>query len=210
VFSLGIYIANSLRISAPVYFRKRGMTHLLKHNVTWMSNVLSHAQPYIQLQEVMKTSFNHTLKHNDDVRGKSKSLHKAPSHATRSELRATHLQETSAPHPFTEFALNTQTDEQFSPHWGSNQWNLRHHQGLAMGKAPQTDLIWSFTSRSREYCSYHDCKEQRIIHCWAFQKYMKGLIQQDLLKEYILTLKAASESRQLNTPSPTQPQYLIA
>jgi len=80
----------------------------------------------------MKTSFNHTLKHNDDVRGKSKSLHKAPSHATRSELRATYLQETSAPHPFTEFALNTQTDEQFSPHWGSNQWNLRHHQGLAM------------------------------------------------------------------------------
>ena len=92
------------------------MTHLLKHSVTWMTNVLSHAQPYIQLQEAMKTSFNHTLKHNDDVRGKSKSLHEASSHATRLELRATYLQETSAPHPFTEFALNSQIDEQFSPH----------------------------------------------------------------------------------------------
>jgi len=45
-----------------------------------MSEVLSRAQPYIQLEEAMKTSFNHTTKHGD-VGGKSKSLHKAFAHA---------------------------------------------------------------------------------------------------------------------------------
>ena len=45
--------------------------YLLKHNVTWMSEVLSRAQQF----EVMKTSFNHS------ARGKSKSPHEASTHA---------------------------------------------------------------------------------------------------------------------------------
>jgi len=54
--------------------------HLLKYNVTRMSEVLLRAQPYIQLGEAMKTSFNHTVKH-DDVGGKLKSPHEASTHA---------------------------------------------------------------------------------------------------------------------------------
>ena len=53
--------------------------HLLKHNVTRMSEVVSGAQSYIQLEEAMKISFNYTAKHDDDG-GKLKSLHEASTH----------------------------------------------------------------------------------------------------------------------------------
>jgi len=45
-----------------------------------MSEVLTRAQPYIQLKEAMETSFNHTAKHGD-VGEKSKSPHEASAHS---------------------------------------------------------------------------------------------------------------------------------
>jgi len=62
---------SGLQVSHPLY------KHLLKHNVTRMSEVLSRAQPYIQL-EVMKTFANYSAKRD---RGKSKALHEASAHA---------------------------------------------------------------------------------------------------------------------------------
>jgi len=38
-----------------------------------------------------------------------------------------------------------------------------------------------------EYCSYHDCKGHKTIYCWALQRYLKELIPQGFLKEYVLT-----------------------
>ena len=44
--------------------------HLLKHNVVKISEVLSQARPYIQFEEAMKASSNHSAK-SDDGGGKS-------------------------------------------------------------------------------------------------------------------------------------------
>ena len=49
-----------LKVSHPLY------KHLLKYNVTPMSEILSQAQPYIQLEEAMKTSSNHFAKLGED------------------------------------------------------------------------------------------------------------------------------------------------
>ena len=62
---------------------------------------------------------------------------------------------------------------------------------------------------AKEYCSYHDCKRHNTLHCWALWKYLEELIQQDLLKEYILTLEATSGSGQVNVSSLIQLQHLI-
>ena len=53
--------------------------HILKHNVTKISEVLSRAQPYIQLVEAMKASSNRCAKP-DDGEVKSKSPHEAFDH----------------------------------------------------------------------------------------------------------------------------------
>ena len=47
---------NGLQVTHPLY------KHLLKHNVAKMSEVLSHAQSYIQLEEAMKAFSNHSMK----------------------------------------------------------------------------------------------------------------------------------------------------
>ena len=65
---------SGLQVSHPLY------KHLLKYNITRMSDVLSRAQPYNQLEEAVKTSFNHSAKP-DDHRGKLKSPHEASTHA---------------------------------------------------------------------------------------------------------------------------------
>jgi len=72
-------------VSALSFISRLQISHplcklLLKYNVTRMSEVLLRVQPYIQLDEAMKTSFNHTVKH-DDVGGKLKSPHEASTHA---------------------------------------------------------------------------------------------------------------------------------
>ena len=51
---------SGLQISQPLY------KHLLKQDVTRMSKVLSQAQLYVQLEETMKSSANHSLKRGND------------------------------------------------------------------------------------------------------------------------------------------------
>jgi len=50
---------SGLQVSHPLY------KHLLNKNIPRISEVLSRTQPYIQLEEVMKTFFNHTVKNGD-------------------------------------------------------------------------------------------------------------------------------------------------
>ena len=51
---------SGLQVSHPLY------KHLLKHNDTWMSEVLYGAQPYIQFEEAMKSFANYSAKRGDD------------------------------------------------------------------------------------------------------------------------------------------------
>ena len=53
--------------------------YLLKHNIAKMSEVLSRAQPYIQLEEAMKASSNQSMKSGEGG-GKSKSPYEASDH----------------------------------------------------------------------------------------------------------------------------------
>jgi len=46
-----------------------------------MSEVMSRAQPYIQLEEVMKSFVNHSLKRDNDGE-KMNSQHETPTHAS--------------------------------------------------------------------------------------------------------------------------------
>ena len=60
-----------MQISHPLY------KHLLKHDITQMSETLSRAQPYIQLEEEMKSSTNQSLKCGNN-KEKLKSQYKTP------------------------------------------------------------------------------------------------------------------------------------
>ena len=51
---------SGLRVTHPLY------KHLVKHNVTRYSEVLYQAQPYIQLEELMKSSVNPPFNRRDD------------------------------------------------------------------------------------------------------------------------------------------------
>jgi len=47
---------------------------------------------------------------------------------------------------------------------------------------------------AEEYCSYHDGKWHKIIHCQILRRYMEEIIRQGFLKEYVLTPNAGSGS----------------
>ena len=49
-----------LQVSHPLY------KHLLKHDITRMSEVLSRVQRYIQLEEAMKSPINNSLKRDNE------------------------------------------------------------------------------------------------------------------------------------------------
>ena len=71
-------------ISTPAFFSGLQVTHplykhLQKHNVVKMSEILSRAQRYIQVEEVMKDSSNHSAKPGEGG-GKSKYLRDASEH----------------------------------------------------------------------------------------------------------------------------------
>jgi len=114
-----------LQISHSLY------KHLLKHNVTRMSKVLSRAQPYIQLEETMKTSFNHTAKHGDG-RGKSNSPHEASAHAQdRNQGQPAFKRQVLSilsPNPLRTYKPMEQHLTPLTPH----QSGLQHHQGSAV------------------------------------------------------------------------------
>ena len=65
---------SGLQVFHPLY------NDLLKHNITRVSGLLSRAQPYIQLEEALKTSSYHSVKPGDHG-GKLKSPHEASTHA---------------------------------------------------------------------------------------------------------------------------------
>jgi len=60
-----------------------------------------------------------------------------------------------------------------------------------------------------ECCSYHDSNGRYTMHCRSLQKYLKELVRQGFLKEYILTLGAASDAGQSSALTPAQPQHMI-
>ena len=51
---------SELQVPHPLY------KHMLKHDISQMSEVLSRAQPHIQLEEAMKNFVNHSLKRGND------------------------------------------------------------------------------------------------------------------------------------------------
>ena len=81
--------------------------HLLKRDITEMSEVMSRAQPYIQLEEVMRSFVNQSLKGGADEE-KSKSRHEAPTYVGKSESGATRPQKTGVPDPLFESTSNLQ------------------------------------------------------------------------------------------------------
>jgi len=68
-----------------------------------MSEVLSRSEPYIQVEEVMKASSNHSAKLGNGGE-KLKSTHKAPDHA-QDAPRATCLKEANTLDPFPKSTL---------------------------------------------------------------------------------------------------------
>jgi len=64
-------VISGLRVTPPFYI------YLVKYNVTYWSEVLYRAQPYIQLEEIVKSFANQSLNCGDD-REKLKSHHGSP------------------------------------------------------------------------------------------------------------------------------------
>ena len=119
-----------LQVSHPLY------KHLLKYDVTGISNVLSRAKPYIQLDEARKISSNHSAKPGDHE-GKSVSariLHPCP----RSEPGITCLQETSALDSHAELAPSLQAHRAIHSAQALHQLSFQHHQGSTLGQASET------------------------------------------------------------------------
>jgi len=70
-----------------------------------MSEILSRAQPYIQLEEAIKSSVNQSLKGGNDGK-KLKLQQEPPTHVDR--IGVTGLQKTNVPDPLSEFTLDFQ------------------------------------------------------------------------------------------------------
>jgi len=91
---------SGLQVFHPLY------KHLLNY-VTRMSDIMLQVQPYIQLEEVMKTSFNHIAKH--DGGGKLKTPHEASVHA-QDRNQGQHAFKRSASGSVTKSALTLQAN----------------------------------------------------------------------------------------------------
>jgi len=149
-----------LQITHPLH------KHLLKHNIAKIREVLSWAQSYIQLEKTMKASSNHSAKP-DDGGGKSKSAHEAPNHAQdRHRGQPTYKKK----------ALPIHSPSPPQIYRSMERYTLLK---LPVDKIFNTIKDWPWVSRSKpiqhnlllpkleEYCSYHDCKGHKIVHCWT-------------------------------------------
>ena len=103
-----------------------------------MSEVLSRAQLYIQLEEAMKSSVNHSLKHSNDG--------ERIEHATQdsdpyqqSESGADHLQEAGIPDSFPRSTLSLQSKATLHLAEAPYERRLQCHQRLTMNKAPKIE-----------------------------------------------------------------------
>ena len=193
ILEILIFISR-LQVSHPLY------KHLLKHNVTRMSKILSRAQPYVQLEEVMKTSVNYSAKRDNDG-GKSKSLHEASAHA-QDQNRGQRDKRTRSSR---QVCPSLQADRIIHFAQAPHQWSLQYNQGSTMGQAPETHQYDPSYPRAEEYCSYHDSKGHKTMYCWSLRGYPEELICQDFLKEYVLIPEVVSGSKHLSTPPLTQP-----
>jgi len=148
--------------------------HLLKH-VAKMSEVLSRAQPYIQLEETMKASSNHPTKPGKD-RVKWKSTHEAPKHAPDRHWRQPPYKKQTlfilSPSPIQSYRLT----EHFTPLTLTINKVFNTFKNQPWVRQPKPIQPNPSLPGSEEYCSYHDCKGHQTIHCWALRRYLEELI----------------------------------
>ena len=159
--------------------------HLLKHDITRMSEILSQTQPYIQLEEVMKSSANQTLKcGKNDEQSKSRETSTNASHSNqghpgykRQALLVLSLNPCKTFKREKHFTpLRLPIDEVFNV--------IKDQSWVRRPKSIQYDLALPIT---KEYYSYHYSKAHQTIHCRNLRKYLKELVCQDFLKESVLT-----------------------
>jgi len=101
-----------------------------------MSEVLSPAQPYIQLEEAMKASSIHSAKLGDGG-GKSKSPHDTPDYTQDRHRRQLAYKKQALP-ILSKLALKRQFDGMLHSVEASDEQNLQHYQRSIMGQAPET------------------------------------------------------------------------
>ena len=142
-----------LQISYPLY------KYILTHNVTRMSEVLSRAQPYIQLQETMRTSANHFAKRGDDRR-KLKYPHETAAHTQdRNSGQPANKKQALLillPSSLRAYKPVSNSLRSGSP---STVFNTINDQSWIWRPRPiQYDLS---LPKTEEYCSYRDSKGRR-------------------------------------------------
>ena len=128
------------------------------------------------------------------------SVYTKPPPCPRSEPGATHLQEISDPDSLSSPLRAFRTEHHFTL--------LRHPNEIfnAIKDQPwirHSKSIWHDPTflGAKEYFSFHDSKGHQIAHYRSLQWYLKEFVCQGFLKEYILTLGAASGSGQLSATS---------
>ena len=168
---------NELQISHPL------CKHLLKHNVTQMSEVLSRAQPYSSWRKrwrALPTSFSNATmterswSHNMKLQSMSliwiggnpptKDMHFRSFHRIHSSLqdgRALHSAET--------------------PH----QRSLQCYQGPSVCKVPKPIQYNPTLPGAKEYCSYHNSKGHQTVHCRSLQKYLDLFVKTSSKSTYL-------------------------
>jgi len=122
--------------------------HIQTHNITKMNEVLSRTQPYIQLEETMKASSNHSVKLSDDG-GKSKSTHETPNHAQARHRGQLPYKKQVLPYSPTKSTLKLQIDEMLHSFEAPDQHGFQHLQRSAVGQTPEIDPTQSLAFRVR-------------------------------------------------------------
>jgi len=152
---------SGLQVTHPLY------KHLLKYNATKTSEIISRAQPYVQLEEMMKASSNHSVKSSDSGR-KLKSTHEAPDYTQDRHRRQPPYKKQALPILSPSARRSYRSMECFTPlnfpinkvfnTFKDHPWvrcrKLIHHNPSLPG--------------SEEYCSHNGCKGHQTIYCWAF------------------------------------------
>ena len=143
----------------------------------------------------MKTFSNHSKKPGDHG-GKSKSPHESSAHAQdrnwgqpaykRQVLLILSLSLLWAYQSMDQFTLlRLSINKVFNA--------IKDHSWVRHPRPVQYDPLHP---RVREYCSYHDDKGHKTIHCRSLRRYLEELIHKGFLKEYVHTSKAVFESGQ--------------
>jgi len=132
---------SGLQVTHPLY------KHLLKHNVSKMSEVLSRAQPCIQLEEAINASSNYPTKPSDRSKVEVNSRSSQP--RFRLALGAASLQEAGTPYPLSESNSELQANSTIHSIKASDIWSVQHLQRSAMSQTPKVDLAQFLTARVR-------------------------------------------------------------